>query len=219
MHRLLRALVLALVVLLLLAPAATLLAWRLLPPPVTPLMLIRLAEGEGLAKDWQPLSRISPHLARAVIASEDGLFCRHWGFDWGAIENAADRYMSGRGRLLGASTISMQTAKNLYLWPGRDFLRKGLEAWLTVWVEALLPKQRIMALYLNIIEWGPGIYGAEAAARHHFNKSAAALTRDEAARLAAILPNPRLYQPRSAYAARRAGTILARMAAADTRCL
>ena len=103
--------------------------YRVLPPPGTPLMLIRRVEGYGIDKSWRPLNQISPYLIRAVMAGEDAMFCRHHGFDWGAVATAWDRYQSGHGRVLGASTISMQTAKNVFLWPGRDWLRKGFEAW------------------------------------------------------------------------------------------
>src|SRR3546814_2470827 len=122
-------------------------------------MLIRVVEGYGLTKDWTPLTRISPNLQRAVMASEDAKFCIHHGFDWQAVDKAMDRNARGLS-LRGASTISMQTSKNLLLWPARNFVRKGAEAYLTVWLEALLPKRRILELYLNEIEWGPGIYGA-----------------------------------------------------------
>src|SRR6185312_5147153 len=164
--------------------------YRVLPPPVTPLMLIRAAQGYGMTKAWRPLAEISPHLVRAVIAGEDAKFCRHHGFDWDAIEAAWQRYESGRGRLVGASTISMQTAKNVFLWPGRDWPRKALEAWFTVWIETFWSKRRIIEVYLNVVEWGPGIYGAEAASRHYFGKPAASLTASEAARLAAVIPDP-----------------------------
>jgi len=188
-RRLRRILLVALAVILLL-PAALVLAYGVLPPPGTPLMLIRLGEGESLRKDWQPLDEISPHLPRAVIAAEDNLFCSHYGFDLNALgEVLADARAGERTR--GASTISMQLAKNLFLWPGRSYIRNGLEAYLTLHVEFLLSKRRIMELYLNIAEWGPGLYGAEAAARHHFGKSAKALTPREAALLAVSLPNPR----------------------------
>ena len=170
-------------------PLAMVLFYRFVPPPITPLMVIRLVQGHGLNKDWMPLSAISPDLQRAVMAGEDGKFCTHHGFDWSAIDNAMDVYEEG-GHVLGASTISMQTAKNLFLWPGRDFVRKGVEAVFTVMMEALWPKRRIMEVYLNIIEWGPGIYGAEAASRHYFHKPAALLTHSEAAALAAVLPSP-----------------------------
>jgi monofunctional biosynthetic peptidoglycan transglycosylase len=170
--------------------------YRDVPPPVTPLMLLRLPDGNGITEDWRPLERISPFLIRAVIAGEDAKFCQHHGFDWEAIGAAWDRYQSGRGRLLGASTISMQTAKNLFLWPGRDWLRKGLEAYFTVLIELDWSKSRILELYLNIVEWGPGIYGAEAASRHYFRKSADRLSPHEAVRLAAVLPDPLDRSPR-----------------------
>lgn len=175
-------------------PILLVLLFRVVPPPATPLMLIRLTEGEGIDRQWKPLDSVSPSLIRAVIASEDAKFCRHSGFDWEAIDKAIDRYGSG-GRVLGASTISMQTAKNLFLWPGRDFVRKGFEAGLTVLLETFWSKDRIMEVYLNIVEWGPGIYGAEAAARHYYGKPAKTLTQGEAAALAAVLPSPRRWSP------------------------
>jgi monofunctional biosynthetic peptidoglycan transglycosylase len=153
-------------------------------------MLLRWAEGDGIARSWRPLAAISPALIRAVMASEDQKFCRHHGFDWEAIGTAWEQYRSGDGRLLGASTISMQTAKNLFLWPARDWLRKALEAYFTAVIELAWSKRRIIEIYLNIVEWGPGIYGAEAAAEHYFRKPAARLTTAEAARLAAVLPDP-----------------------------
>jgi monofunctional biosynthetic peptidoglycan transglycosylase len=170
--------------------------YRVLPPPGTPLMLLRLVEGYGIDKSWRPLDQISPHLIRAAMAGEDTRFCRHHGFDWGAIATAWDRYQSGHGRLLGASTISMQTAKNVFLWPGRDWLRKGFEAWFTALIELVWGKRRIMEIYLNVVEWGPGVYGAEAAARHYFHKPADALDLSEAVRLAAALPAPLDWSPR-----------------------
>jgi monofunctional glycosyltransferase len=170
--------------------------YRAAPPPTTPLMLLRLVNGHGMHKTWRSLDRISGHLVRAVMAGEDARFCRHHGFDWGAIETAWDRYESRHGRLLGASTISMQTAKNVFLWPGRDWPRKALEAYFTVLIELAWGKRRIIEIYLNVVEWGPGIYGAEAAARHYFEKPAAALTEGEAVRLAAVLPDPLKWSPR-----------------------
>lgn len=164
--------------------------FRDVPPPATPLMLLRLAQGYGIEKRWRDLDRISPFLLKAVIAGEDQKFCLHRGFDREAIEAAWERYQSGRGKLRGASTISMQTAKNVFLWPGRDWLRKGLEAYFTALIERAWGKQRIIEIYLNVVEWGPGIYGAEAAAKHYFNKSAAELSPHEAVRLAAVLPDP-----------------------------
>lgn len=198
--------------LLALLPTLLILVYRVVPPPITPLMLLRLAEGEGLAKAWRPLDAISPQLARAVIAAEDNHFCRHAGFHWEALRGEIDRALAGE-RARGASTITMQTAKNLLLWPGRDPVRKVLEALITPQLELLWGKRRIIEAYLNIAEMGPGIYGAEAAAEAHFGKPAGRLTRREAARLAAILPNPRVWSPRrpSRYIEQRAGIIERRM--------
>jgi len=164
--------------------------YRYLPPPATPLMLLRWAEGYGLARSWRPLDHISPALVRAVMAGEDQKFCRHHGFDWEAIGDAWEQCQSGDGRLLGASTISMQTAKNVFLWPSRDWLRKALEAYFTSLIELAWSKRRIIEIYLNVVEWAPGIYGAEAAAEHYFRKTASRLSVAEAARLAAVLPDP-----------------------------
>lgn len=194
-------------------PALILLLYRFVPPPVTPLMLIRLAEGHGgITKTWKPLSEISPNLQRAVIASEDAKFCQHSGFDWDAVDRAIQHNQAG-GNMRGASTISMQAAKNLFLWPERNLLRKGAEAYLTVWLEALLPKERILELYLNEIEWGPGLYGAEAAARKYFGVSAAKLTPHQAALMATALPNPLNWRPDrpGPWQRDRASTIQARM--------
>jgi monofunctional biosynthetic peptidoglycan transglycosylase len=168
--------------------------YRFLPPPLTPLMVIRLAEGEGLAKDWVAYDDISPNVFKAVIAAEDTRFCQHAGFDLKAIQAAFDRNKKGR-RLLGASTISMQTAKNVFLWPGRDWLRKGLEAYFTALIELVWDKRRILEVYVNVIEFGPGLYGIEAAAQHYYKKPASALAAGEAARLASVLPNPRAWTP------------------------
>src|SRR4051812_19683438 len=179
-----------LIVGLLLLPVPFVAAYQFLPPPVTPLMLIRAGEGEPMHHQWVPLTRISPALVRAVVASEDEKFCRHRGFDWVSLTQAWREYQDGKG-MRGASTISMQTAKNLFLWPDRSLLRKGVEAYLTALIEFAWTKQRIMEVYLNVIEWGHGIYGAEAAARHYFNRPAASLSSDQAALLAAVLPNPR----------------------------
>ncbi len=193
-------------------PLVLLLAYRVVPPPGTPLMLIRLFEGEGLEKDWVPLARISKHVPGAVIAAEDNNFCRHHGFDWQAIETVIADYQKG-GRPRGASTISMQTAKNLFLWPGRSYLRKGLEAALTAPLELLWSKARILEVYLNIAEWSAGVYGIEAAARHYFGKPAAKVTRREAALLASVLPNPRQRSAAkpSAQVRRKADIVIKRM--------
>lgn len=185
---------------------------RFLPPPTTFLMMSRTLEGEGLSYRWRSLNDISPRLVEAAIASEDSTFCAHRGFDMKAIRKALQANERG-GRIRGGSTISQQTAKNVYLWSGRDWVRKGLEAGYTVLIETVWGKRRIMEVYLNVAEWGPGVYGAEAASRHWFDKSAADLTPREAARLAAILPSPRRYNAGSPgpYVRRRAARVQAAM--------
>ena len=185
------------------------LVFRDLPPPATPLMLLRALDGAGMDKTWRPLSAISPNLVLAAMASEDEKFCGHDGFDWAAIRYAWLHDQRSR-MILGASTISMQTAKNLFLWPDRSWPRKALEVYFTALIELAWSKQRIMEVYLNIVEWAPGVYGAEAAARHHFRKPASALTPAEAARLAAVLPNPRRWS-----ASQPSGYILGRSAAIE----
>jgi len=170
--------------------------YRFLPPPLTPLMLVRLAEGEGLRKDWVSYDDISPQLFKAVIAAEDARFCQHYGFEFQAIADAWRKNKKGR-RTIGASTITMQTAKNLFLWPGRDYVRKAFEAYFTVLIELFWDKRRILEVYVNIIEFGPGIYGIEAAAQAYYKKPAADLTAAEAARLASVLPNPRKWTPQN----------------------
>lgn len=194
-------------------PGAGVLLYGVLPPPATPLMILRLFEGEGLRKQWTPRSAISPDLFRAVIAAEDARFCEHFGFDAVELDKAIRDWRRGR-RVRGASTITMQTAKNLFLWDGRNLVRKGAEAYLTPWLEFGWSKARILELYVNVAEWGPGIYGAEAAARAYFGKSAGALSANEAALMAAVLPNPREWSAAkpSAYVRERARTIRARMA-------
>jgi len=163
-------------------------AYRVVDPPMSALMLQRTITGESVAQTWVPIAAISPRLVRAVLVSEDGRFCQHWGLDFEAIEAAIARSADGSPR--GASTISMQVAKNLFLWPSKSYVRKVLEVPLTLGIEALWSKKRIMEVYLNVAEWGPGIFGAEQAARHHFGKSALRLNDREAARLAVSLPNP-----------------------------
>lgn len=208
-----------LAIVLLLAPILLILLYRIVPPPLTPLMLVRQIEGEGLEKRWASFDEIAPALRRAVIASEDARFCQHHGFDWDAIEDAWDDYQSGE-RVRGGSTITQQTAKNLLLWPGRDWIRKVVETYPTMLLELLWPKQRILETYLNIAEWGPGLYGAEAGAQRYFGKPTKALSAREAALMAAVLPNPRRWSPAkpTAYIERRAATIQARMASAPEAC-
>jgi monofunctional biosynthetic peptidoglycan transglycosylase len=193
-------------------PCALAILFAVVAPPVTPLMLIRKAEGEPIERRWIPIEAVSPQLIRAVIVAEDARFCRHHGFDWDSLGQAVDTYEQG-GRLRGASTLSMQTAKNVFLWPGRNFLRKGLEAGFTVLIETLWGKRRILEVYLNVVEWGHGLYGAEMAAERYFHRSAHDLTRSQAAALAAVLPNPRRFSPiaPSRYIQGRIGTIEARM--------
>ena len=201
-----------LVVLLVPAPALLILVFRALPVPGTPQMLASWLRGDGAHYHWVDTDHIAPALARAVIASEDQKFCSHHGFDWGSIDSAMRDYQDG-GRLRGASTISQQAARSLFLVPVRSWIRKGLEAWLTVLEEVLWPKRRILEAYLNVVDWGHGNFGAEAASRAYFHKSAAALSTRQAARLAAILPDPgewRASKP-GPYVAQRAAVIVRRI--------
>lgn len=195
--------------LLLIGPLLAILLFRVVPPPVTPLVVIRAVQGHGWQQDWVAYEDIAPALAEAVIAAEDNLFCRQLlGFDFDALGEQITAWWQG-DRPRGASTITMQTAKNLFLWPGRDPVRKVLEAWLTPQIALLWPKRRVLEVYLNIVEFGSGIYGAEAASRAHFGRSAAALSPAQAARLAAVLPSPLNWsagQP-SAHVRQRAATI------------
>ena len=210
--RRLRRVLLAGLLIVLLVPPALLLVYRFLPVPLTPLMVIRLLEGEGLRKRWVSLDEVAPVLPQAVVAAEDNWFCEHAGFDWEELGGQIDALLAGASAR-GASTITMQTAKNLFLWPSRDFVRKALEAWLTPQIELLWPKRRIMEVYLNVVELGPGIYGAEAAARAYFGKPASALGAQEAALLVSILPSPRDWSPvrPSDYLQDRARTIRTRI--------
>lgn len=169
------------------------LLFRFIPVPATPLMIIRYFEMEDgkIDKDWKSLEEISPNLPLAVVTAEDQKFEEHFGFDLDAIEKAVKYNEKHKGKKVkGASTISQQTAKNVFLWPGRSWMRKGLEVYFTFLIEILWSKERIMEMYLNVIEMGPGVYGAEAAAQYYFSKPAAKLTKSESATIAAILPNP-----------------------------
>ncbi len=194
--------------------ALVVLALRWVPPPGTALMLERKVESwlDGtpveLRRDWRPWNELPDDLKIAVIAAEDQKFAEHWGFDVGAIRAAMVHNERG-GTLRGASTLSQQVAKNLFLWSDRSWLRKGLEAWFTLLIETLWSKQRILEVYLNSVEWGDGVFGAEAAARHHFGIGAPYLSTQQACLLAAVLPNPREWSPSrpGAYVARRAGWI------------
>ncbi len=171
-------------------PYGLILVYRLVDPPFSALMARQWLGGVAVHQRWVDFDDISPALPTAVIVSEDAGFCRHWGVDWNAVGEALEQAEDGEG-LRGASTIPMQTAKNLFLWNGQNFIRKILEVPLAYALSAVWPKQRVLEVYLNVAEWGPGIFGAEAAARYHFRKSAADLSPREAALLAAALPSPR----------------------------
>jgi monofunctional glycosyltransferase len=202
-------------------PAGLVLAFRFFDPPFTWLMAKRAIEGETIRRTPVSIDDISPNLVRAVIAAEDARYCSHSGFDFEAIEgamayNERQRERHGKkARVRGASTISQQTAKNVFLWPDRTFVRKGLEVYFTLWIEVAWPKRRIMEAYLNAAEWGDGVFGAEAAAQANFNKSAKNLTPREAARLAAVLPSPNRWSADTPgpMVRRRTGTIQGRAGA------
>ena len=192
---------------------------RFIPVYFTPLMFIRcfqqIAEGKSMTlhHHWVPIDEISDHLPVAVMASEDQRFLLHHGFDYDAIEKAAKRNLQGGKHKLGASTISQQTAKNVFLWPGRSWVRKGFEVYFTALTELLWSKQRIMEVYLNSIEMGDGIYGADAVAEYHFGKKAEDLSRSDCALIAATLPNPRKFSSKSpgSYMRKRQRQILSNM--------
>ena len=189
--------------------------------PVSTLMLARWVTLRPVERIPVPLEAIAPTLATAVIASEDARYCAHRGVDWGALREVIDD-SGDDGPSRGASTIAMQTAKNVFLWPGRSYVRKALELPIALYLDLVWGKRRIMEVYLNVAEWGDGIFGAEAAARHHFGKSARNLTRGEAALLAAALPNPRVRNASRPTARHRAlaGRVLARSEAGASRdCL
>ena len=195
--------------------------YRFVPPPLTTLMVKRLYDQAvdekrevRLTKDWVPLSEIAPSLPRAVIASEDQQFVTHFGLDFKAIEKAQKYNEKHKGKKVkGASTISQQTAKNVFLWPDRSYLRKALEVYFTFLIEMFWSKYRIMEVYLNVIELGDGVYGAEAGAREHFNKSASKLTNAQSALIAACLPNPLKWSPArpTSYIKRKQAWILRHM--------
>jgi monofunctional biosynthetic peptidoglycan transglycosylase len=195
------------------------LIYRFVPVPITILQATRCAEQLSagkpmrLQKDWQPISNINNKLALAVVCAEDQKFIEHYGFDVEAIEKAMEHNKKSR-RTRGASTISQQTAKNAFLWEGRTWVRKGLEVYFTFLIELMWPKERIMEVYLNIIEMGDGIYGAQAASKAYFKKDALKLSAHEAALIAAILPNPRRYSATrpSGYVRGRQAWIVGQMA-------
>ena len=195
-------------------------AYRWIDPPGGYYMATEAYRLDGIAHDWRDMSEISPHLARAAMAGEDARFCDHQGFDYEAIR-AALRANERGGRVRGGSTISQQVAKNVFLWHQRSWLRKGLEAGFTVLIEAIWPKRRILEVYLNSVEFAPGVFGAEAAARHHFGRSAKSLGPVQASRLVAVLPNPKARNAGrpSGFVIRRARAIAAgaQTLAADSR--
>jgi monofunctional biosynthetic peptidoglycan transglycosylase len=188
-------LVLRVVLFFFIASVGMVLFYRFVPVPITPLVVIRSVgsafqdERIGMQKDWVPLEDISPTMQRAVLMAEDYKFFEHNGFDYEAIEKAI-AYNKTHHRIKGASTISQQTAKNVFLWPGRSWIRKGFEAYFTVLIEGIWPKERILEVYLNVIEFGPGVYGVEAAAQKYFKRKAKDLNPAQAALMAAVLPNP-----------------------------
>ncbi|WP_296144070.1 monofunctional biosynthetic peptidoglycan transglycosylase [uncultured Flavobacterium sp.] len=192
--------------------------FKFVPVPFTPLMAVRAMEQKEAGKemtcshDWVPLEDISKNLQKAVIASEDGTFLSHNGFDFTAMQKAFKNNSKGK-KLKGGSTISQQTAKNVFLWQGRSYLRKALEAYFTVLIEIFWGKERIMEVYLNSIEMGDGVYGVEAASEHWYKKSASSVSKREAAGIAAILPNPRKFKASnsSSYIERRKGRIMKHM--------
>jgi monofunctional biosynthetic peptidoglycan transglycosylase len=190
------------------------LAYRFINPPITATMLGDILAGRGAQRAWMPIEQIDRDMVRAAIGGEDSKFCSHNGFDLDAIEQAMQRNASG-GRIRGGSTISQQTAKNAFLWQGGGYFRKGLEAWFTVLTEAIWPKQRIMEVYLNLAETGIGTYGVNAGAQRYFRHDASALSRSEAARIAAVLPLPKkrgATAPKG-FTRRYGGTIAARIGA------
>ena len=185
---------------------------RWVDPPLTTTQLISWIEGNGMSRDYVPLSNISPNASLAIIASEDQLFPYHNGFDYKSIQKAMEQNKKAR-RVRGASTLSQQVAKNVFLWQGRSWIRKGLEVYFTFMIEVVWGKRRILEVYLNVSEMGKGVFGIEAAARRYFRKSAAKLTINESAMIAACLPNPKKYtvKPLSGYVARRYPQVVVQM--------
>ena len=182
-------------------------------PPITLTQLGSFLSGNGLARDYVTADKISPHAGLAVIASEDQLFLDHNGFDWKSIQKAIEKNQKKKNRIVGASTISQQVAKNVFLWQSRNWIRKGMEMYFTFMIEWIWGKERILEVYLNVVEMGKGIFGIEAAAQHYFKKPAAKLTRSEAAMIASSLPNPVRYtvKPLSRFVAVRYPWVLLQM--------
>jgi len=207
-RRLLRAVWVLFLVFGLIGPILAVAIYRFVPPPITYLMVERMFEGRGFNRHWRDIDEISPVVVRSAIAAEDAKFCEHNGFDFNAMKKAMAHNEHSK-KIRGGSTISQQTAKNVFLWQGRSYLRKGLEAYFTVLIEAGWGKRRIMEVYLNSIEWGPGVYGVEAAARKNFGVGADRLSAVQAARLVAILPSPLRYKAAKPgpYVRKRSGKI------------
>ncbi|MDG0818109.1 monofunctional biosynthetic peptidoglycan transglycosylase [Bdellovibrio svalbardensis] len=201
-----------------LGSVGSVLFYRFAPVMVTPLMVLRSVQSlwgpelVGIHKDWVPLAEIAPSMQKAVLKAEDARFFEHNGFDYEAIEKAM-KYNKTHKKIKGASTISQQTAKNVFLWPNRDWIRKGMEAYFTVLIEFIWPKERIMEVYLNVIEMGPGVYGVEAASQRYFKRSAKNITAAQASLIAAVLPNPRKFRidRPSSYVVKRQYRILYRV--------
>lgn len=200
--------VVATAALLALTSALSAVAYRFVGPPLTVLQVQRASQGYDVRRDWVRVEEVSPYLINALLAAEDSRFCSHAGFDVKAVREAISQARNGE-RLRGASTLSQQTAKNVFLWNGGGFVRKGLEAYFTVLIETLWPKKRIVEVYLNVAEWGDGLFGVEAASRARFGKTAADLTPHEAALLAAVLPSPQKWRldPPGPYVSSRAATL------------
>ena len=194
------------------APVISLAIFRFVPIPFTPQMAIHFVTLSPVNYAWREADEISPYLGRAVIGSEDQNFCNHNGFDWKELSGAWNDYTKHHKPLRGASTLSQQTARELFLTPIRSFARKGIEAWLTVLLEAMWPKERILTAYLNTVDWGNGNFGAEAAAENYFGIPASDLTQTQAARLAAVLPNPQRFKADrpGRYVRRRTGALVSR---------
>lgn len=187
------------------------LALRIIPVPGTILMVQRAIAGETIRKDWTPIEEISPHLPRAILGGEDSRFCEHHGIDFEAVQDALSDNAEG-GRRRGGSTITQQSAKNVFLWNGGGYARKAVEAWFALYTNVVWGKRRTMEIYLNVAEWGDGIFGAEAAAQARFGKPASDLSKREAALLAAVLPSPNKWRvdPPGPYVSGRAGTLMQR---------
>ncbi len=184
-----------------------------LPPPITATQVNSLLSGNGLKRDWVAMHNISPNMALAVMAAEDQIFPLHNGFDWKSIQKAMDHNERRPTRVRGASTISQQVAKNVFLWQGRSWLRKGLEVYFTFVIETLYSKRRILELYLNVAQTGKGLFGVEAAAQEYFGKTAKTLNRRQSAQIAAALPSPVRYsiKPLSNYVSRRSTWVMRQM--------